>query len=98
MTRPQADGITQRIPNHLEQIKTIPNPEPRPPNVPLFRAVWSLLACIWGASKASWGGAGTRAHSEWALTQDFELVYGLQLGMYQDGPLRYMPNSSQNWG
>ena len=30
---------------------------PRPPNVPLFRALWSLLAGIWGLLKGSWGGA-----------------------------------------
>ena len=28
---------------------------PRRPNVPLLRALWSLLAGIWGVSKGSWG-------------------------------------------
>ena len=28
---------------------------PRPPNVPLLRAVWSLLDGIWGVLKGSWG-------------------------------------------
>ena len=28
---------------------------PRPPNVPLLRALWSLLDGIWGLLKGSWG-------------------------------------------
>ena len=28
---------------------------PRPPNVPLLRALWSLLDGIWGVLKGSWG-------------------------------------------
>ena len=28
---------------------------PRPPNVPLLRALWSLLVGIWGFLKGSWG-------------------------------------------
>ena len=28
---------------------------PRPPNVPLLRALWSLLDGIWGSLKGSWG-------------------------------------------
>ena len=28
---------------------------PRPPNVPLFRALWYLLDDIWGVLKGSWG-------------------------------------------
>ena len=28
---------------------------PRPPNVPLLRALWSLLDGIWGILKGSWG-------------------------------------------
>ena len=28
---------------------------PRPPNVPLLRAFWSLLDGIWGSLKGSWG-------------------------------------------
>ena len=28
---------------------------PRPPNVALFRALWSLLVGIWGILKGSWG-------------------------------------------
>ena len=28
---------------------------PKPPNVPLFRALWSLLDGIWGLLKGSWG-------------------------------------------
>ena len=28
---------------------------PRPPNVTLLRALWSLLDGIWGLSKGSWG-------------------------------------------
>ena len=28
---------------------------PRPPNVPLLRAIWSLLDGIWGLLKGSWG-------------------------------------------
>ena len=28
---------------------------PRPPNVPLLRALWSLLNGIWGVLKGSWG-------------------------------------------
>ena len=28
---------------------------PRPPNVPLLRALWSLLVGIWGILKGSWG-------------------------------------------
>ena len=31
------------------------DPLPRPPNVPLLRAVWSLLDAIWGVLKGSWG-------------------------------------------
>ena len=27
----------------------------RPPNVPLLRALWSLLDGIWGVLKCSWG-------------------------------------------
>ena len=30
-------------------------PLPRPPNVALFRALWSLLDGIWGFLKGSWG-------------------------------------------
>ena len=30
-------------------------PKPRPPNVPLLRARWSLLDFIWGLLKGSWG-------------------------------------------
>ena len=26
-----------------------------PPDVPLFRAIWSLLDAIWGLFKGSWG-------------------------------------------
>ena len=26
-----------------------------PPNVPLLRALWSLLDCIWGVVEGSWG-------------------------------------------
>ena len=29
---------------------------PRPPNVPLLKALWSLLDGIWGVLKRSWGG------------------------------------------
>ena len=29
--------------------------QPRPPNVALLKAFWSLLAGIWGLLKASWG-------------------------------------------
>ena len=29
--------------------------DPRPPNVPLLRALWSLLDGIWGLLKGSWG-------------------------------------------
>ena len=28
---------------------------PRPPNVPLLKALWSLLDGIWGVLKGSWG-------------------------------------------
>ena len=28
---------------------------PTPPNVPLFRALWSLLDGIWGSLRRSWG-------------------------------------------
>ena len=28
---------------------------PRPGNVPLLRALWSLLNCIWGLLQGSWG-------------------------------------------
>ena len=28
---------------------------PRPPNVPLLRALWSPLDSIWGVLKGSWG-------------------------------------------
>ena len=28
---------------------------PRPPNVPLLRALWSLVDGIWGVLKGSWG-------------------------------------------
>ena len=28
---------------------------PRPPNVPLLRALWSLLDGIWGVLEGSWG-------------------------------------------
>ena len=28
---------------------------PRPPNVPLLRAIWSVLDGIWGVLKGSWG-------------------------------------------
>ena len=28
---------------------------PRPPNLPLLRAVWSLLVGIWGLLKGNWG-------------------------------------------
>ena len=28
---------------------------PRPPNLPLLRALWSLLVGIWGVLKGSWG-------------------------------------------
>ena len=28
---------------------------PRPPNVALFRALWSLIDGIWGIFKGSWG-------------------------------------------
>ena len=28
---------------------------PTPPNVPLLRALWSLLDGIWGVLKGSWG-------------------------------------------
>ena len=31
---------------------------PRPPNVPLLRAIWSLLDGIWGLLKGSGGGPG----------------------------------------
>ena len=31
------------------------NRVPRPPNVPLLRALWSLLDAIWGVLKGSWG-------------------------------------------
>ena len=31
---------------------------PRPPNVPLLRALWSLLVGVWGSLKGSGGGAG----------------------------------------
>ena len=33
---------------------------PRPPNVPLLRAIWSLLDGIWGLLKGSWGVLGIR--------------------------------------
>ena len=29
--------------------------QPTPPNVPLLRALWSLLDGIWGLLKGSWG-------------------------------------------
>ena len=29
--------------------------QPAPPNVPLLRALWSLLDGIWGVLKGSWG-------------------------------------------
>ena len=33
---------------------------PRPPNVPLFSALWSLLDATWGVLKGSWGVAGLK--------------------------------------
>ena len=34
---------------------------PRPPNVPLLRALWSASDGIWGVSKGSWGVLGDPA-------------------------------------
>ena len=32
-----------------------PCSDPRPPNVPLLRPLWSLLDSIWGVLKGTWG-------------------------------------------
>ena len=40
------------------QIKNTPWPRPRPANVRLLRALWSLLDGLWGILKGSWGGGG----------------------------------------
>ena len=37
--------------NHVKQCTLVP----RPPNVPLLRALWSLLVGIWCILKGSWG-------------------------------------------
>ena len=37
------------------QVPNITVSVPRPPNVPLLRAFWSLLDGIWGILKGSWG-------------------------------------------
>ena len=42
-----------------EVLKTSVQPHrSRPLNVPLLRALWSLLDGIWGSLKGSWGSAG----------------------------------------
>ena len=42
-------------PLRVPDVRGKPLLNPRPPNVPLFRALWSLLDGIWGSLKGSWG-------------------------------------------
>ena len=49
---------------------------PRPPNVPLLRALWSLLDGIWGLLKGSLGGAGEGGFTV-GLNQDTQNVLRL---------------------
>ena len=48
---PFGKSRTQGGTNPKVSIK-LPN---RPPNVPLLRALWSLLDVVWGLLKGSWG-------------------------------------------
>ena len=48
-------GKEQCGPYHNLKHDSIRSRAPRPPNVPLLRAFWSLLDDIWSISKASWG-------------------------------------------
>ena len=49
---------------------------PRPPNVPLLRALWSLLDGIWGFLKGSWGVLAYVVFSvmAWFLSRDYTIL------------------------
>ena len=49
------DPMTLGHPLELHLVPKQSLQEPRPPNVPLLRAIGSLLDGIWGVLKGSWG-------------------------------------------
>ena len=59
---------------------------PRPPNVPLLRALWSLLDGIWGISKGSWGvlARTLNLQNRQHFSPLFHQAYSSMLGTYED--------------